>query len=191
MKFLKFGKKTASDSSSSMNHSQTTPEHQFLHMYEAFSDELFRFCLAKTRNRDESLDITQEVFIKTWDYLRQGKKIDMVRGFLYKTARNLIIDRSRKKNSLSLDSLIDEKNISLETTANQRTDAERLDQTFALAQLEQLPEHHYEILVLRYIQELTLSEIATFYNESENTVSVRIHRAIKHAQKLFSHDPIN
>lgn len=190
MKFWEFGKKSSPDSSSSMNNSKTPSEHQLLQMYEAFSDELFRFCLAKTRNRDESLDITQEVFIKTWDYLRQGKKIDMARGFLYKTARNLIIDRSRKKTSMSLDSLIDDKNISPEAMIDHEHYGEILDQKFALTQLEQLPEHHYEILVLRYIQELTLAEIAQFYKESENTVSVRIHRAIKYAQKLFPEEII-
>jgi RNA polymerase sigma factor (sigma-70 family) len=60
-----------------------------------------------------------------------------------------------------------------------------VDKDRMMAQLRQLPEHHFEILVLRFIQELTLSEIAAIYKESENTVSVRIHRAIKHAQKLF------
>lgn len=79
----------------------------FLEMYDGFSDELFRFCLSKVRNRDESLDIVQETFVKTWDYLRNGKTIEMTRPFLYRTARNIIIDRSRKKKTLSLDTLFE------------------------------------------------------------------------------------
>jgi DNA-directed RNA polymerase specialized sigma24 family protein len=42
-------------------------EKSFLEMHDSFSDEIFRFCLSKTRNRDLALDITQETFIKTWD----------------------------------------------------------------------------------------------------------------------------
>lgn len=169
-----------------MNKSQESTEKMFLSAYEAFSDELFRFCLAKTRNREESLDIVQETFMKTWDHLRQGKKVDMFRGFLYKIARNTIIDRARKKKSLSLDHLAEHHHLDPETTAVSENPLRHADILLALEQVQQIPEHHYEILVLRYIQELTISEIAEYYHESENTVSVRIHRALKVAQKILT-----
>ena len=164
-------------------------QQKFLEIYDSFSDEIFRFCLSKTRNRDESLDITQETFVKTWDYMRANKTIDMARPFLYRTARNIIIDHSRKKKAVSLDAIF-EKGTETETSyeADESVSiptGRHLDQEVLLQKLKELPEHHYEILVLRYIQELTLSEIAKMYKESENTISVKIHRAIKLAQKLF------
>jgi RNA polymerase sigma-70 factor, ECF subfamily len=160
-------------------------QQNFLEMYDSYSNELFRFVLSKTRNRDDSLDITQETFIKTWDYLRQGKQVENARAFLYRTARNLIIDRGRKKQPLSLDTLVSDESPHDIPDENWIPDGQHYDRTLMLEKLKQLPEHHYEILVLRYIQELTIGEIATMYKESENTVSVRIHRAIKVAQKLF------
>lgn len=158
-------------------------EKQFLSLYEAFSQEIFRFCFAKTRNRDESLDITQEVFMKTWDVMRQGKTIDMARGFLYKIARNAIIDRSRKKKSISLEAIFDDRGDSFSEITEHVAYEKTIDQEKALIYLKQLPEHHYEILVLRYIQELTITEIAQLYQETENAISVKIHRALKVAQK--------
>lgn len=158
----------------------------FSELYEAFNDEIFRFSLAKTRNRDLALDITQETFIKTWDYLRSGKKIEQARGFLYRTCRNLIIDASRKKSFASLDSLLettDDHSLNMATDAGHGTTHER---ELFMQQLRLLDEQHFEILHLRFIQELTLSEIAAIYGESENTISVRIHRSIKHAKKLFA-----
>ena len=154
-------------------------------MYDSFSDEIFRFCMSKTRNRDESLDITQETFIKTWDYLRGGKTIEMARAFLYRTARNGIIDHSRKKKAASLDALFETEQQYDISDPNDTPTGDHFDNEQLLVRLRQLPEHHYEILVLRFIQELTLSEIAKVYKESENTISVKIHRAIKSAQKLF------
>jgi len=172
-----------------MRESPQDKQQKFLEIYDSFSDEIFRFCLSKTRNRDESLDITQEAFVKTWDYMRSGKTIDMARPFLYRIARNIIIDHSRKKKALSLDSIF-EKGAEAETVYDVEEPesiptGRHLDQEALIDKLKQLPEHHYEILVLRYIQELTLSEIAKMYKESENTISVKIHRAIKLAQKLF------
>lgn len=158
---------------------------QFIEIYDRFNDEIFRFCLSKTRNRDESLDITQESFIKVWDYLRSGKTIGSVRGLLYRIARNNIIDRSRKKKPTSLDAILDDTFGSDIPDSTSPSHEDYLITQSMIEELKRLPEQHYEILVLRYIQELTLSEIATMYNESENTISVRIHRALKQAQKLF------
>lgn len=157
----------------------------FLELYETFSDEIFRFCLGKTRNRDLSLDITQETFVKTWDYLRGGKTIEMKRAFLYKTCRNLIIDNSRKKYTESLDVLLETHTVSEDAGIDAIPTGIHTDRQQLIERLKQLPEHYYEILMLRFIQELTLAEIAKIYKESENTVSVRIHRATKYAQKLF------
>lgn len=64
------------------------------------------------------------------------------------------------------------------------------DKQLLLERLKQLPEQHYEILVLRFIQELTISEMAALCRESENAISVRIHRALKYAQKLFGESEI-
>ncbi len=159
----------------------------FLELYETFSDEIFRFCLSKTRNRDLSLDITQETFIKTWDYLRTGKEIEMKRAFLYRTCRNLIIDHSRKKRADSLDVIMETQPVSDDEHAGITSipTGTTIDRQQVLERLKRLPEQHYEILMLRFIQELTLSEIAKIYKESENTISVRIHRATKYAQQLF------
>ena len=162
-------------------------ERAFMEMHDSFSDEIFRFCLSKTRNRDLALDITQETFMKTWDYLRAGKTIEIARAFLYRTARNLIIDHGRKKQALSLDALFDTEEGHSQDIPDISAipDGSLLDQKLAIDQLQQLPEAHLEILMLRFIQELTIPEIAKIYKESENTISVRIHRAIKLAQKLF------
>lgn len=171
---------------SDTNRSTRDTEKLFLEMHDSFSDEIFRFSLSKTRNRDLALDITQETFMKTWDYLRNGKTIDMARAFLYRTARNLIIDHSRKKQSLSLDALFDDDTPKEEIPdVSSVPDGAQFDQQVMIDKLKELPEQHFELLTLRFIQELTIPEIAKIYKESENTISVRIHRAIKLAQKLF------
>jgi RNA polymerase sigma-70 factor (ECF subfamily) len=166
-------------------------ERLFMEMHGSFSEEIFRFCLSKTRNRDLALDITQETFMKTWDYLRNGKSIDMARAFLYRIARNLIIDHSRKKQSLSLDAMFnDEAPAEDVPDTSMIPDGSTLDRQIMINKLKELPEQHFEILSLRFIQELTIPEISKIYKESENTISVRIHRAIKIAQKLFPEETI-
>ncbi len=169
----------------SMKTEHQETQKQFMELYKAFNDEIFRFSLTKTRNRDLALDVTQETFIKTWDYLRSGKTIDQTRGFLYRICRNLIIDHSRKKKFASLDALLEGVFTHEPADFENTPTGSAIENQLFMDQLKQLDEHHFEILQLRFIQELTLSEIATIYKESENTVSVRIHRAVKQAKKMF------
>lgn len=159
-----------------------------MEMYDGYSDEIFRFVLSQTRNRDRALDITQETFIKIWDYLRNDNEIERVRPFLYKTARNLIIDHSRKKTFSSLDALLDSE-IPQEFADLDNPNQEHVfDTRMAIEHLKTLAPEHFEILSMRFIQELTISEIATIYNQNENAISVRIHRALKSAQKYLNDD---
>jgi RNA polymerase sigma-70 factor (ECF subfamily) len=162
-----------------------TIQQHFLEIYEAYHDELFRFCLLRTRNRDEALDRVQETFIKTWDYLRTGKKLDQVRGFLYRVAKNTIIDASRKKTTTSLDALM-EQSSGYQPPADDTDFEKNHIIKESLLELYNLPEHHREILQLRFLQDLTLQEIAQIYQENENTISVRIHRALKQARNLLT-----
>lgn len=184
---MKNGKKLPSFSSSLMNPQQLATQKQFLEIYEAFHNELFRFVLGQTRNRDASLDILQETFTKTWDYLRSGKKIDQSRGFLYKTCRNLIIDYRRKKKPVSLDVFLEnESSVDFEEPDTDQANLyDPIEKEYLMQILHEIPDHHFEILQLRYIQELTLSEIAAILKESENSVSVKIHRALKFTRSHF------
>jgi len=56
---------------------------------------------------------------------------------------------------------------------------DRFDGKRALAMLEQLPDSYREVLIMRYVDGFSPSEIAVQIDESENAVSVRIHRGLK------------
>ena len=72
---------------------QNTIEKTFLAMYEKEADALFRFVSFRTREREVAVDTVSEAYLRTWRYLSEGKQIDNLRAFLYRTARNIMIDR--------------------------------------------------------------------------------------------------
>jgi RNA polymerase sigma-70 factor (ECF subfamily) len=158
-------------------------EDAFLAAYDEYNDAIFRFCLVKTRNRDVALDITQDTFTKTWEYLADGKKVDNIRAFLYQVARNLIIDNSRKKKSLSLDAALEEgQDFGVDT--QERTE-NIIDGKKSVELLDQLKDKDRDVLVMRFIEDMSVPEIAEALKEKENTISVRIHRALNKAQDLL------
>ena len=92
-----------------LNNMKSNPTLKFQKIYETESDAIFRFCLTRVSNRDQALDITQETFLRLWKTLNQDEKVLNNRAFLFTIAHRLIIDWYRKKKSLSLDRMINNK----------------------------------------------------------------------------------
>ena len=169
-------------------------EKAFTRVYEENVDALFRHCYFRVSNRERALELTQDAFMKTWDSIAQGKEIQNHRAFLFRVLNNLIIDEYRKKKSTSLDALLEQENVTEGQFEDLRTgdldeevakvDLKRDAQELHKA-LEQLPEDYRRVVTMRYIDQLGPKEIAQELNESENTVSVRINRAVKKLRTLM------
>lgn len=151
--------------------------------YEEHSDAIFRYCLFKISDREKALDLVQETYARVWQYLVNGNEIDNMKTFLYTTARNLIIDEYRKKKTYSLDTLMDqgvEPQLDIEEALYTS-----LDMTRIMEYVRQLPENYSSIIIMRYVNDLSVKEIASIVNESENVVSVRIHRGLSKLRTLI------
>ncbi len=79
----------------------------FIAIYERESDPLFRFCAVRTSSREQAIDIVQEAFMRFWKILAEGTDVESPRPFLFRVARNLIIDWYRKKKTYSLEEMTD------------------------------------------------------------------------------------
>lgn len=165
---------------------------QFTEAFEAYSDELFRHASLRLKDRDRALELSQECFVRAWEYAQKGEEIRELRPFLYRTLRHLIIDEYRRKKSVSLEALVlNDEGGDVETllpsdeSNTLEAAVERFDGVRALAALQQLPDTYRETLMLRYIDGLSPREIGDIVGETENAVSVRIHRGLKKLKALL------
>ena len=131
----------------------------------------------RLNDRALSNDLVQETFIKTWAYLAKGGKIDAMKAFLYHVLNNLIIDEYRKKKAVSLDLLL-ESGFEPQNKAG-KSITDEIDDNAVIGLVKQLPEKQQKIIRMRYVQDLSLEEIATLTKQSKNTVAVQIHRAVE------------
>ena len=83
-------------------------ERAFIDAFEAHSDALFRHALFRISDRERAYDLTQETYLKAWDYLASGKEIQQYKSFLYRILHNLIIDEYRRKRGVSLDEMLED-----------------------------------------------------------------------------------
>ena len=166
---------------------------RFTALFDAHADDLFRHAALRISDRDRALEITQETFLRALNYMDRGEAIQNARSFLYRILNNLIVDEYRKRKVQSLDALFEneETAVSLESEylrdpADTLEDAiTRFESGRAMQALKELAEPYRHVLVCRYIDGLSLAEIAETTRESENAISVRIHRALKKLRNIL------
>lgn len=159
-------------------------EKRFLKAFEDYNDALFRHASMRVSDRERAVDIVHDTYTKVWAYVRQGYQIDSFRPFLYKVLNNLIIDEYRKKREASLDAILDQEGMdegsfSELSESTVESLAATIDGRKAFDLLQELPDEYKEVIVLRFVDELKPKEISLLIEESENVVSVRIHRGLK------------
>jgi len=166
-------------------------ERAFLEAFDTYADALFKHAYFRLSNRERAADLTQETFLKAWEYIREKNEIQHWKGFLYRILNNLIIDEYRKKKEESLDKLIEDDPVHADALVSQGSreeKEERLNDEFMIEKLRslipQLPEQHRVVLSLRYFDGFSLKEISSLLSLSENVVSVRIHRATARLRTL-------
>lgn len=144
-------------------------------LFEAYRRDIYRLCLSMLRSRTDAEDICQDTFVRAFKQNRE--KIDPVKPWLIRIAVNLCrthLKRTgngkRKERQLfrmwrmQLASGADEEVVRKEAGSE-------LDEL-----LRGLPERLREVLVLRYVGELSLPEIADVMEIPLGTVKSRLHK---------------
>lgn len=156
---------------------------EFLKAYDELSDALFRHCYYRCYDRERAKELMQECYVRAWEYVVEGKEIKNLKAFLYRVANNLVIDESRKKKESSLDVLMEGGFEPVDAKDKTVINAEA---GHMIRLLDRIDEKYREIVSMRYLDDMTPKEIAVVVGESENVVSVRLHRGIRQLRDLMA-----
>ncbi|RJR30876.1 RNA polymerase sigma factor [Candidatus Parcubacteria bacterium] len=151
-------------------------------IYELYIDRIYRFIFFKVSNHEEAEDLAAEVFLKTWQYLIQPEsKVNNLNALLYQTARNCVIDFYRQNNKREL--LPGDETLSRIEDKRQQKLLIEIEAGIELEKIEKhiskLKDEYREILILKYLEELSNDEIAKVLEKSAGAVRVLSHRALK------------
>lgn len=159
---------------------QDNQEKIFIESFSEYGDAIFRFCMMKVSNVELAEDMTQEVFTRYWQYVRDGKTMTNTRSFLYTIANNMAKDWYKKKKSYSLDEKMEYGVMLKDNSAGPDIMAEYQE---VLETIKDLEEKDREVLMLKYVEGLDPKDIAEILNETANAISVRLNRATKRLQQ--------
>jgi RNA polymerase sigma-70 factor (ECF subfamily) len=154
-------------------------------LYQKYISDIYRFIAFKVPTVQDAEELTSDVFLKVWSHLTTDGSTPVrgFRAFLYQTARNTIIDWYRKK-STSAEQPTEMHTLQIHDTAVDiaaETDS-NLQVATLLAHMDTLKSEYKEVLILKYIEELSTSEIAKILKKNQTAVRVTLHRATKALQ---------
>jgi RNA polymerase sigma-70 factor (ECF subfamily) len=147
----------------------------FRRLVDAYDRRLLYFVLRFLPNTDRALDVMQDVWLTLLRRLSGLRAPEAFRVWLYQIAHDRVVDVVRR------DRREQEAHEALGASCNGAAEATHemlLDQAdFVHHALEALSAEHREVLLLRFLEELSLEEIATATRVSAGTVKSRLHYA--------------
>jgi RNA polymerase sigma-70 factor (ECF subfamily) len=167
----------------------------FGEIVEIYKDKVFQLAYRMLGNRHEAEDIAQEAFIRAYVNIQSYNINLKFSTWLYRIATNLCIDRIRKKKpDYYLDAEVagtEGLNMYSQIPSNiplPEADVESLElQATIQRAISKLPEKYRSVIVLKYIEELSLNEISEILEMPLGTVKTRIHRGREALRKQLRH----
>lgn len=177
-----------------LERAQMGDEEAFAEVYDLYVVRIFRFIYLKTSSKETAEDLTSEVFLKCWVFVKkrkEGGEKEIVEGnklgsFLYKIARNLIIDFYKKKQlptieiDESLKNKIEDKKQDILAEVSAKQEIKEL-----MEALGKIKDSYREIIILRHVEDLSPKEIAEITGRSAGSIRVSLYRAVKALEKVM------
>lgn len=165
-----------------MNRDENLNLQDLITNYNELVDQIFRFIYLKTSNRETAEDLTSDCFMSAVKYM-QDNRVENVRAFLYKIARNKVIDHYREKGRIVYS---DEVVMAHEGTDDHDSFINRQDARMASEAMKHLDDSDREILTMRYIEDLPMAEIGKILGKNTVAIRVQIFRALRKMRTILN-----
>ncbi|QOR66816.1 RNA polymerase sigma factor SigW [Cytobacillus suaedae] len=170
-------------------------QNAFAEIVELYKDKVFQLCYRMLGNRHEAEDIAQEAFLRAYVNIHSYDTKRKFSTWLYRIATNLSIDRIRKKKP---DYYLDAEVAGTEgltmysqvaadvSLPEDEVESLELQETIQ-KEILKLPDKYRSVIVLKYIDELSLKEISEILDLPVGTVKTRIHRGREALRNQLRH----
>jgi RNA polymerase sigma-70 factor (ECF subfamily) len=148
-------------------------------IYERYADKVFRYLNAHLGNGLDAEDLTEEVFIRVWrslpDYRERGTPF---LSFVFRVARNALIDHYRRERRAVGQLSSDEVMVADSKPGPGEIVSQQMERQELKEALEGLREDYRNVVILRFLSELSPEDTAAVMGRSAGAVRVLQHRAL-------------
>jgi RNA polymerase sigma-70 factor (ECF subfamily) len=147
-------------------------------LFEAYHDRIYRYLLRLVKDPADAEDLTQETFLRAYSRGDSLRDPDAVRGWLYRIATHVCLDRLRQRTSHPAVNSESAGDLAVSASPSVLEVVERKETSACVQRcLDFLPDHYRAVILLHQAHGLTAREIANLLGVSLVTVKIRLHRA--------------
>jgi len=163
----------------------------FRELVDLYKDRLFNLAYRMLGNRHEAEEIVQDTFLRVFSHLDSYNAEKKFSTWIYRIAHNLCIDRMRKRRKVySLDAELPEGE-GIDGYAQMPLDESSPEELLLVSETQrhvreailELPDKYRSAVILKYLQDLSLNEIAEILDLPVTTVKTRVHRGREFLRK--------
>lgn len=147
-----------------------------------YQQRMFAYVYRLVGNKEDSLDIVQEVFIKVYKNLKSFNTEKEFSPWIYRIAHNESVNYLKKNRKFYTESIEDNDDVRniLKSKENINEDAEAKElQVFVRSALEKLPLKYQKVIELKYFQQKSYQEMSKILKKPMNSVGTLLNRAKK------------
>ena len=141
---------------------------------------LERYLRRSWRDQSEVQDIRQDVYVRVFEAALRERPFNP-KHFLFQVARNLMVDRLRRKNVVFFDSFADFETMDAgdDLPDLERSTAARQEVSMLLSALKELPPRCREVVTLRKIEGFSQRDVARKMGITEDTVERQVSKGVR------------
>jgi RNA polymerase sigma-70 factor (ECF subfamily) len=157
-------------------------------IYEAYHKKVLNFVVKRVSLKETAEDLTSEIFEKIYksidDFQWQGITIS---AWIFRIARNRIIDYYRKNSKRKNDASIDDYSNTIVSSMKDSEDMmiESEEYTALYNSIREFNESDQYLIYYKFFEQLSNSDIAKLLNLSETNVGTKLHRIRKKLVKFI------
>jgi RNA polymerase sigma factor (sigma-70 family) len=139
-----------------------------------------RFLQRHGGREDEASDLRQEIYVRVYQYAQRSIPTS-TKAFILQVARNLIIDRARRQNVVSIETIADVEWQAMldDSPSSESFVAARQELRLLQAALDDLPPKCRRVVCMRRVEGLSQKEVADRLGIAEETVENQVARGMR------------
>lgn len=150
-------------------------------LFDKYYDQIYRYILHRTADKDLADDLTADTFHKALEKLWRFKWMNLpFSAWLYRIALNEVRGYFRKKQKYQNTEIDNESGEEIESYENPDNRLSEQSLFYRLHQaIKNLDQKYQEVITLKYFEEMSIKEICGITGKAEGTVKSLIHRGLK------------
>lgn len=151
-------------------------------LYDHYQPKIYRFVLIKVSRREEAEDLTHQVFLHAWQNIAGYRNLGFpFSSWLYRIARNQVIDFYRvRKETVEINEIGEDYFEAEGENLDEQIEIERI-----VRLMKKLKPIYQDVLMMRFVEDLPLKEVADYLGKSEGAVKLIQHRAVRELKEII------